>query len=86
MAKYVFKRILSLIPVLFVVSLLVFMMVHMMPGDPARMIAGEQATAEDVERIRVAYGYDRPLYIQYFKYSLSSHMMNTRSLSNPFDL
>lgn len=40
----------------------------MMPGDPARLIAGEQATTEDVERIRVAYGYDKPLYVQYFKY------------------
>lgn len=68
MAKYIFKRMLSLIPVLIVVSLLVFLMVHMMPGDPARLIAGEQATTEDVERIRVAYGYDKPLYVQYFKY------------------
>ena len=65
MAKYIFKRMLSLIPVLIVVSLLVFLMVHMMPGDPARLIAGEQATTEDVERIRVAYGYDKPLYVQY---------------------
>lgn len=68
MKKHILKRILSLIPILFVVSLLVFMMVHMMPGDPARLIAGEQATAEDVERIRVAYGYDKSLYVQYFRY------------------
>ncbi len=68
MTKHILKRILSLIPVLLVVSLLVFMMVHMMPGDPARLMAGEQATAEDVERIRAAYGYDRPLYIQYIRY------------------
>ena len=47
MAKYIFKRMLSLIPVLIVVSLLVFLMVHMMPGDPARLIAGEQATTEE---------------------------------------
>lgn len=58
----------TLIPVLIVVSILVFLMVHVMPGDPARIMAGDTATEQDVEKIRVAYGFDRPLYEQYFRY------------------
>ncbi len=68
MLKYILKRIVSVIPVLLAVSILVFLMVHLMPGDPARLIAGEMATEEDVERVREKYGYDQPLYVQYFRY------------------
>lgn len=68
MAKFIVKRIINMIPVLLIVSFLVFMMVHMMPGDPARIIAGDSATEEDIERIRVAYGFDQPLVTQYFNY------------------
>lgn len=68
MAKFIVKRIINMIPVLLIVSFLVFMMVHMMPGDPARVIAGDSATEEDIERIRVAYGFDQPLVTQYFNY------------------
>lgn len=68
MRKFILKRLCTLIPVLIVVSILVFLMVHMMPGDPARIMAGDTATEQDVEKIRVAYGFDRPLYEQYFRY------------------
>ena len=68
MLKYILKRIVSVIPVLLAVSILVFLMVHLMPGDPARLIAGEMATDEDVERVREKYGYDQPLYVQYARY------------------
>lgn len=68
MGKFIVKRLCTLIPVLFIVSILVFMMVHVMPGDPAQIMAGDGATVEDVETIRVAYGFDRPLYEQYFRY------------------
>lgn len=68
MIKYIFKRILTLIPVLLCVSIVAFMMVHMLPGDPARVIAGESATNEDVELIRKAYGFDKPLPEQYLNY------------------
>lgn len=57
-----------MIPVLLVVSILVFLMVHMMPGDPAQIIAGEAATEADIERVRVAQGFDKPLVEQYFRY------------------
>ena len=55
MLKYILKRIVSVIPVLLAVSILVFLMVHLMPGDPARLIAVEMATEEDVERVREKY-------------------------------
>ena len=44
MHKYVIKRLLSLIPVLFIVSIVIFMLIHLVPGDPAAMMLGEQAT------------------------------------------
>lgn len=65
MAKFILKRLLTLIPVLFVVSILVFLMVHAMPGDPARIIAGESASDQDIENVRKAHGFDKPLYQQY---------------------
>ena len=68
MVKYICKRLLTLIPVLFIVSVLVFGMVHLMPGDPARLIAGDLATEEDIERVRVNYGFDKPLPEQYLNY------------------
>jgi len=68
MGKFILKRLCALIPVLIIVSILVFLMVHVMPGDPARIMAGDTATEQDVETIRVAYGFDKPLYEQYFRY------------------
>lgn len=68
MFKYILKRLLSIIPVLFVVSILVFIMVHLMPGDPARVIAGDMATPEDIENVRVTHGFNKPLPEQYFIY------------------
>ena len=55
MLKYILKRILSVIPVLLAVSLIVFMMVHFMPGDPAQLLAGETASEEDIQRVREKY-------------------------------
>ena len=49
MHKYVIKRLLSLIPVLFIVSIVIFMLIHLVPGDPAAMMLGEQATPAQIE-------------------------------------
>jgi ABC-type dipeptide/oligopeptide/nickel transport system permease component len=68
MAKFLLKRVATMLPVLIIVSIIVFLMVHIMPGDPARIIAGETASEEDVERVRVAQGFDKPLYEQYLIY------------------
>lgn len=57
-----------LVPILFGVSVLVFMMLHLTPGDPARLIAGPTATPEQVDEIRTMLGLKEPLYEQYYHY------------------
>lgn len=68
MIKYFLKRLFAIIPVLVVVSILAFAFVHLLPGDPARMMAGEDADAETIEMLRKELGMDRPLPVQYFAY------------------
>lgn len=65
MLQYVFRRTLSLVPVLLGVSIVVFFFVHLIPGDPAVVMLGEHATDEAIARVRAAYGLDRPLWEQY---------------------
>jgi peptide/nickel transport system permease protein len=66
MKWYIWKRILMLIPVLLGASILVFSLIHLAPGDPARTIAGEHASIQTLERIREKYGLDKPLATQYW--------------------
>ncbi len=68
MLQYVIRRIIMLIPMLFAISIGVFLILHLIPGDPARSAAGPDATEEDIELIRKSYGLDQPLYIQYCIY------------------
>ncbi len=68
MGRYVIKRLLSAIPLLFAISFLVFMFIHLIPGDPARLVAGIDATKEEVNTIRVQLGLDKPLLVQYLDY------------------
>lgn len=65
MLKFVIKRILYLIPTLVLVAAMVFLLIHLIPGDPAAVILGPDATAEDVASVRQALGLDRPLYEQF---------------------
>lgn len=65
MHRYVIKRFLAAIPVLVGVTLILFFMLRMIPGDPARVLAGELGTREEIERIRHQLGLDRPVYVQY---------------------
>jgi len=65
MRYYVLRRLAATIPVIAVVAVLAFMLVHLTPGDPAAIIAGDNATVEDVARIRAAMGLDRPLPEQF---------------------
>jgi peptide/nickel transport system permease protein len=62
---YVIRRILATIPVMAVVALFVFSLLYIAPGDPAAVIAGDQATPADVERIRQSLGLDRPFLVQF---------------------
>jgi peptide/nickel transport system permease protein len=68
MLLYVLRRILATIPVMGVVALFVFLLLHLSPGDPAAVIAGDYATPADIARIRAQLGLDRPLYIQFFSW------------------
>ena len=66
--RYVFNRILQMIPTLLGVSLLTFSLAYIVPGDPARLAAGPQATQEMYEQIRREYGYDDPIWQQFWGY------------------
>ena len=68
LARYTLRRLLLIIPVLLGVSLLTFTLSHVVPGDPARLAAGPQATAEMYEQIRREFGLDDPLPVQYWTY------------------
>jgi len=68
MIKYIFKRLLSLIPVLLGITLLVFILLHLIPGDPAVVLLGERATPEQIESLRQQLGLNQPLPIQYFNF------------------
>ena len=70
---YVARRLLLALPVLFGVSLLVFAVLHLAPGDPAAIMLGAQATREDVERLRRDLGFDRALPVQYARWM--SHVL-----------
>ena len=65
MFAYAARRVLATIPVMAVVALFVFSLLYIAPGDPAAIIAGDQATPEDVERIRASLGLDRPFLIRF---------------------
>ncbi len=65
MAKYLARRIIESIPVIIGVSILVFMLLHLIPGDPASAMLGERATPENVEALRERLGLNKPLYEQY---------------------
>jgi peptide/nickel transport system permease protein/oligopeptide transport system permease protein len=68
MLNYLIKRLLATIPVLIGISLLLFFMLRMLPGDPAQVLAGQMATPEEIQNIRHQLGLDRPIYEQYFIY------------------
>jgi peptide/nickel transport system permease protein len=68
MTSYIIRRLLSLIPTLFGVSIIVFLFLRMIPGDPALALAGEHATDANVQRIREEFGLNKPLPEQYITY------------------
>src|SRR5437899_1500887 len=66
MLGYLLRRILAAIPVMGVVALFVFLLLRLTPGDPAAILAGDNATPEQLERIRASLGLNEPLYSQFF--------------------
>ncbi|WP_326910581.1 ABC transporter permease subunit [Sedimentibacter sp. MB31-C6] len=70
MLRYFIKRLLAVIPTIILISIFVFMFVRFIPGDPARRVAGPDATLEDVEMIRESLGLNKPVIDQYKDYML----------------
>ncbi|WP_025133441.1 ABC transporter permease [Leucobacter sp. PH1c] len=68
MLRFILRRLLSLIPVLFVVSVVIFSLIHLTPGDPARRILGEKASDEQVAALHATMGLDQPIVMQYLKW------------------
>ena len=68
MLQYFVRRLAGLAPTLFIVAVLVFLFVHLLPGDPARLAAGQDATPETVELVRQDLGLDKPLHEQFVRF------------------
>jgi peptide/nickel transport system permease protein len=65
MFSYIVRRVFATIPVMLIVALFVFSLLYIAPGDPAVVIAGDQASPADVEKIRAGLGLDRPFLIRF---------------------
>lgn len=68
MIKYIMRRVLLMIPIALGVTVVVFSIMHLAPGDPARIMLGVQATPEQVAALRAKLGLDQPIYVQYFRW------------------
>ena len=72
MASYLIRRLAGTVPVLLLISLLVFLLIHAAPGDPTLLLLGEETNAAEVARAKERWGLDQPLYVQYFKFLQSA--------------
>lgn len=68
MIQFIARRLIALIPVLLGVSIVVFSLIRLIPGDPVTVMLGEKARAEEVARIREEMGFNRPIYVQYVEW------------------
>ncbi len=68
MLSFIVRRLLTLIPTVFGISVLVFFMIHLVPGDPAEMMLGERASKQALEELREQLGLDKPLHVQYGRF------------------
>jgi len=76
MTRYIIRRLLLAIPVLLGIMTAVFILLQLIPGDPALALAGEKATVEQVERVREEFGLNRPLPVQYLYFLKSAITLN----------
>jgi len=72
MLSYIVRRILGTIPVILLISLLVFMLVQAAPGDPADLLLSDEATKEDIDDARKRWGLDQPIHVQYGKFLVAA--------------
>src|SRR5262249_34628799 len=68
MLKFLVYRVATIVPVLFGVSIVVFLMMKLIPGDPVEALLGPAATTEKIEMVRKSLGLDQPFYVQYFRW------------------
>lgn len=68
MLKFIVRRLLGMIPTLLIVSIVIFLFVRMIPGDPARLVAGADASIQDVQAVRMELGLDKPVVTQYINF------------------
>lgn len=68
MKKYIFRRILMLIPVMLGVTFIIFTLMYITPGDPARLILGQSAPEKEVQQLRKEMGLNKPFLVRYFNY------------------
>jgi ABC-type dipeptide/oligopeptide/nickel transport system permease component len=71
MIGYLMRRVLGTIPVIVLISLLVFLLIHAAPGDPADLLLSDQATPEDVAEARHRWGLDQPIHVQYLRFFIN---------------
>ena len=90
-ARFIVRRILGAIPVLFGLSLILFFFLRLLPGDPAIAILGQHATPELIARIHESLGLDKPIIVQYFIYlgnllhgDFGSSIIDSRAVSEIF--
>jgi peptide/nickel transport system permease protein len=89
--KFILRRLLLLIPILLGLTVLIFLFIRLLPGDPASAILGERGTPEAIERVRIALGLDRPLIEQYLEYlggllrfDLGTSFLTNRDVTSDF--
>lgn len=86
MFSYILKRLFWAVPSLFGITILVFSMIHLTPGDPALAVLGEHANENSIKEFRQTYGLDKPLHEQYFKFlsnTLSGEFGNSLKTKQP---
>ena len=72
MKEKVIKRLISVIPMLFFISIISFLLMQLAPGDPLQAYITPQMHPEDIERIRISMGLDQPIIVQYFKWLVNA--------------
>ena len=87
MGRYLVQRLLAIIPVFMIVAITVFMLIHITPGDPALLMAGDEATPAQIDALRKDLGLDKPIHIQLVNYFKDISRGNLgRSIFNNHDL
>src|SRR6478672_4417213 len=86
MARYIIQRVLFMLPVALFVSFLTFMLIHLVPGDPARVLLGEEATPQTVAALQHQLGLDKPLpqqFLLWFGQALHGNLGMSIQLQQP---